>query len=332
MPLAVPPPFLFIMPLPLSQETFGPSDFIAEFFGGFNFKAEFDFGDFGLDFAYPLVRETYTFDDYYDGEDVSMDFSVDGTPGQRSRRRWERCKNCMYRIESIKSSCWYCKFLAPSEVRDMTYSLSMLDRYGKFCTWFCMPLEYVERLTELMIVHGYIQEPRSLWHCAKLNEREELLVMLALIILGNGGNFRKCCTVTHIPTSKVRKFFFNFLGAMYDKWDEHIKLLENVAELNSITRYYKFFGFLGCVGSMDVLHIKWNNCLTGDHNRAKGKEGYLSLGFQCITDYNHCILGIFGPMFGEGNDKEIVKLVPNVKKIHCGWFSHIWCQYNLESG
>jgi hypothetical protein len=119
---------------------------------------------------------------------------------------------------------------------------------------------------------------------------------------------------------------------MYDIWDEHIKLPANVAEFDSITCYYEFAGLPGCIGSMDVLHIKWNNCLTRDHNRAKGKEGYSSLGFQCITNYNCCILGIFGLMFGAWNDKEIVKLDPNVKKICCGWFSRIWWQYYLESG
>ncbi len=148
--------------------------------------------------------------------------------------------------------------------------------------------------------------------------------MSALFILGIGGTFHKCCTVMHISTSKVRKFFFKFLCAIYDMWDEHIKLPAKVAELDSVTCYYKFVGLPGCVGSIDVLHIKWNNCPTRDHNRAKGKEGYPSLGFKCITNYNCHILGIFGPMFGARNGKEIVKLDPNVKKICRGWFSRIW--------
>jgi hypothetical protein len=63
---------------------------------------------------------------------------------------------------------------------------------------------------------------------------------------------------------------------------------------------------------------------------AKGKEGYPSLGFQCITDYNRHILGIFGPMFGSWNDKEIVKLDPNVRKILRGWFSCVWWHYYDE--
>ena len=27
-------------------------------------------------------------------------------------------------------------------------------------------------------------------------------------------------------------------------------------------------------GSVDVVHVKWSNCLAGDYNRRKGKENY----------------------------------------------------------
>ena len=79
-------------------------------------------------------------------------------------------------------------------------------------------------------------------------------------------------------------------------------------KLDCFAHYYNFFGSSGSVGSMDVVHIKWANCPAGDHYRVKGKEGYPTLGFQCITDCNRLILGIFGPMFRAQNDKETVKL------------------------
>ena len=53
----------------------------------------------------------------------------------------------------------------------------------------------------------------------------------------------------------------------------------------------------------------------GDHNRAKGKEGYPTLAYQCITDFNRCILSVYGPQFGTCNDKVIVKHDTHVKKI-----------------
>ena len=77
---------------------------------------------------------------------------------------------------------------------------------------------------------------------------------------------------------------------------------------------------------------EWSNCPAGNYNRAKGKEGYPSIVFQCIIDYNHRILAVYGPQFGTRNDKEIVKLDPNVKKIRFRWFSKIWWHYYTEAG
>ena len=79
---------------------------------------------------------------------------------------------------------------------------------------------------------------------------------------------------------------------------------------------YQSVGLLGACGLMDVVHVKWLNCPAGDYKRAKGKEWYLSIAFQCITDYNCRIFVVYGPQFGTRNNMEIVKLDPNVKKIH----------------
>ncbi len=49
---------------------------------------------------------------------------------------------------------------------------------------------------------------------------------------------------------------------------------------NQLSLYYSDVGLPGCCGSMDVVHIKWGNCPSGDFNRAKGKETFPSLGFS----------------------------------------------------
>jgi hypothetical protein len=77
-------------------------------------------------------------------------------------------------------------------------------------------------------------------------------------------------------------------------------------------------GLPGACGLMDVVHVKWSKCPAGDYNRAKGKEGYPTMAFQCISDYNSRFLAVYGPQFGTQNDKEIVKLDPNVRKIRFG--------------
>ncbi len=90
-----------------------------------------------------------------------------------------------------------------------------------------------------------------------------------------------------------------------------------------MSKYYDEVGLPGCCGSMDVVHIKWSSCPTGDHNRVKGKAGYSTLAFQCITDYNRRVIGIYGSQFGTRNDKEIVKVDPNVYRIRHGWYKDV---------
>ena len=74
-----------------------------------------------------------------------------------------------------------------------------------------MPLEYVEKLTELLILCGYISQPRSLSRRREFETRVELLVMACLYILGNVGTLRKCCTLMHISSSEVCKFWGKLL-------------------------------------------------------------------------------------------------------------------------
>jgi hypothetical protein len=95
---------------------------------------------------------------------------------------------------------------------------------------------------------------------------------------------------------------------------------------------YDEVGLPGAVGSVDVVHVRWANCPAGDYNRAKGKESYPSLAFQCISDIDRKILGVFGPQFGSQNDKHIVKLDPNVREIADGWLSKVKWQYYDEDG
>jgi len=136
----------------------------------------------------------------------------------------------------------------------------------------------------------------------------------------------------HISVSEIRLFFAVFLDAMVEMKDEYIYLPRNVVELRRVSKCYEEVGLPGCCGSMDVVHVKWSMCPTGDHNRAKGKVGYPTLAFQCITDYNHRVIGIYGPQFGTRNDKEIVKVDPNVHHIRTGWFKDVLWRYYTSEG
>ena len=97
---------------------------------------------------------------------------------------------------------------------------------------------------------------------------------------------------------QVPNFFNVFLDALNDMCDKFISMPKNVTELLLIARSYKDVGLPGCCGSMDVVHMRWSQCHLGDLNRTKGKESYPSLAFECVTDFNWSIMGVYGPAFG----------------------------------
>ena len=138
--------------------------------------------------------------------------------------------------------------------------------------------------------------------------------MSALYVLGHGIGFCSCKALCNISTSEVCKFFHLFLDALVDMQDEYISLPSNMAAFRRVTHDYEENGLPGCVGSMDVVHVKWSNCPMGNHYRAKGKKGYPTLAFQCITDFNHHLLLVYGSHFGTHNDKNIVKHDTHMKK------------------
>ena len=133
-----------------------------------------------------------------------------------------------------------------------------------------MPLSKVEDLNNILIDRGYIIPPRSHRHRAVFRERSELLVMSELYILGLGAVFCSCKPLCGISTSEVQKFFYIFIEALGDMKEEYIFLPRNLTELNCVNKDYSATGLPGCVGSMDVVHVKWSHCPTGDHNCAKG--------------------------------------------------------------
>jgi len=188
-----------------------------------------------------------------------------------------------------------------------------------------MSLDQVEKLTKKLIARGYLPPPRSLRQRAEYPERYGLLVISALYILGTGAGFCTVYPLTHISVSKIEKFFHRFLDIFMDMRDEYISLPLNLTALTKSLKWYFAVGLPGACGSMDVVHVMCSNCPAGDHNCAKGKDGYTTLGFQCITDFNRQILAVYGPQFGAVN----VKTDCNVKFVQFGWLSKsMWQYYN----
>ena len=161
----------------------------------------------------------------------------------------------------------------------------------------------------------------------EFRNRPKLLVMSSLYILGHGASFRSLRPLCHMSKRDCTNFFHVFLDAMNNMRDEFIHMPKNVSELLPITKGYKESGLPGCCGSMDVMHVQWLQCPTGDMNRAKGKESFPTVAFECVTNFNRQILGVYGPHFEFRNDKEIVKSDLTVLEVTLGWLSQVFWKY-----
>ncbi|KAL7526183.1 hypothetical protein ACHAWF_001665 [Thalassiosira exigua] len=103
-------------------------------------------------------------------------------------------------------------------------------------------------------------------------------------------------------------------------------------ELRDVMKVYEENHLPGACGSIDVVHVKWLNCPTGDHNRAKGKASYPTMAFEVITDNDRKIFAIGSAQFGTRNDKHIVKLDHNVSRIRTGWYNKVRWQFTDGEG
>ena len=119
-----------------------------------------------------------------------------------------------------------------------------------------MPLSKVEDLTNILIDRGYIIPPRTYQRCAVFRECLELLVMSALYLLGTGAAFCSCKPLCGISTSEVQKVFYTFIEALVDMKDEYICLPWNLTESKHLNKDYNAAGLPGCVGSMELVHVK----------------------------------------------------------------------------
>jgi hypothetical protein len=288
----------------------------------------------------PLEHDTDSNDenDEHDGDEG-------GGSNKRKKRKVRSPVAYRYHISRYEKSAWYKSFLSTDKlvrrarrygsfitVRELTDKMSRNSK-SAFRAWFRMPLYKVEELVDRFIREGWVTLTHHCRTLEKLQIKTELLILGTLAMLGGTMNsFRQLPTVTNICATDHNHFFLKFVRSMYNIRHEYISLPKTEEELSAIMRRYEEVGLPGAMGSLDVVHVKWSSCPSGDYNRCKGKEGFPTLGFKCITDYDRKILGVFGPQFGTQNDKHIVKLDENVAAVCDDWYSKVKWNYFNEYG
>ena len=152
-----------------------------------------------------------------------------------------------------------------------------------------------------------------------LHQRQALLILGALRILGRGVVFDDIADFVGVSEYVVRDFFFVWIKHWSTvKFAHYVKMPTTEAELRRCEAEYAMGGLSGCIGSSDVCHVAWDRCRASMSNAATGKEGFPTLAFQIIVNHRRRILHSTGAFLGATNDKSIARLDPAFTEIHEG--------------
>jgi hypothetical protein len=94
-------------------------------------------------------------------------------------------------------------------------------------------------------------------------------------VLGRAAVFDDCEEFSNINSNTHRKFFYRFVEKYsLIKYPEFVKGPRTEEEFRKCESLYKLGGFDGCLGSLDCVHIAWDNCPYFKRHACTGKEGY----------------------------------------------------------
>ena len=93
------------------------------------------------------------------------------------------------------------------------------------------------------------------------------------------------------------------MASLVDHYCSHPKTPD---EFEFVQKHYERIGLPSCVGSADVVHVRWERCPAADRALACGKEWLPSVANEVVVDHFRRILSVTKVFFGSFNDKTIV--------------------------
>lgn len=84
------------------------------------------------------------------------------------------------------------------------------------------------------------------------------------------------------------------------------------AEIAPAELVYNLLGLHGYRGSMDGVHLAWDNCPAQNLSNYKGKEGYPTVAYNVTCDHSKRVLSVHGAFPGSRNDKSIAVTDPAI--------------------
>lgn len=134
----------------------------------------------------------------------------------------------------------------------------------------------MQRLVEMTRANAWFRERNDAvgQKCAPL----ELKLLGVLRVLGRGHCLDGIQQLSYMSAEVNRVFFLTWCDMFAHKYFTiYCNPLETPEEIQKTMAVYDRLGFLGCIGSTDCIHIKWERCSSGDRVLHKEKEGFPTL-------------------------------------------------------
>ena len=142
----------------------------------------------------------------------------------------------------------------------------------------------------------------------------ELKLPRYLRIFGRTACFDEIEELSGINGSTMHSFSHQFSKQGREElYPIHVKMPSRLEELIEIEAAYASIGMSGACRYMDVVHIALGTCPAGLSNLMTGKEQYLSIRYNMMSDYLVRALALMPGAYGSINDQIIVKFHEDVE-------------------
>ena len=231
----------------------------------------------------------------------------DNNEGNKPKR--QRRTKSMYNRADQKRSLFYTEYLEPYDEKDEDEDIPLLDpasREGKkFRNLFRVPYSmFLDIVAEFERDDGRVHADCS----GRKGIDRRLLILGSLRYVGITITFSALEELTRVSEMSHRIFFhekFLLWGVRLAR--ENIFLPRTDAEYDAVEGVYRSKGLPGCVGSIDCVHVRWDNCPAGLLGECVGKEGKPTLAFEVVVAHDRRVQSVSGYCHGAQNDKTISK-------------------------
>jgi hypothetical protein len=162
----------------------------------------------------------------------------------------------------------------------------------------------------------------------------EFKVLGCLRILGRNTVGDDVVEHLRIGGKTVNTMFHTFLHQYADNYYAKYVYVPEGPEMDQVVEDYTRMGFPGCVGSMDVTHVYWNQCPVALRHLCNGRYHCPTIGFQMVCAHTRKIHHISRPFYGATNDITITYNDTYPREVMMGQRHNdrIFKTYNREGG